>query len=348
MNNSRLLWPDYVKALAIWMVVFCHANVSVKWVYDFIVMFHMPVFFIISGFFDKGKFLSWQLLRKYISQLLIPYFFFNVLALTVCWVSPYLHPELYPGQQTFYEIYRSAIIGIFLFEDKVTMYSMLPCLPLWFLPALFFIKLAFAGVINLSNLLKRNVLWTLIVVSFFLMLCGFLLPNSFNFFSFHSSLLSFPFYLFGYIFREKLMNTVSLRNNVVIKLLVLLCCLTCLYYFGLPNGSISIDECYFGNSFIFFYLNGIIGFYCCYLFASLFSSKFDYFQEIGQSTISILGTHLYFCIIGKSIAVVFGYDASFFPLWVPALIASISCIAGVAIHRFFLKKCPAVIGRRKV
>lgn len=65
MNNQRILYIDYVKALAMILVIMGHvnfANHDIKaWVYSF----HMPVFFFITGFVIKtgGKLLvSTQLL----------------------------------------------------------------------------------------------------------------------------------------------------------------------------------------------------------------------------------------------------------------------------------------------
>lgn len=55
---KREVWADCVKALAIFLMVLCHFNLSSEISKQFIYMFHMPVFFLISGYFDKGLHLN--------------------------------------------------------------------------------------------------------------------------------------------------------------------------------------------------------------------------------------------------------------------------------------------------
>lgn len=52
--GKREVWADYVKALAIFLMVLGHFNLNSEASEQFIYMFHMPVFFLISGYFDKG------------------------------------------------------------------------------------------------------------------------------------------------------------------------------------------------------------------------------------------------------------------------------------------------------
>lgn len=106
----------------------------------------MPIFFFASGLFIKQKNLKTHLVKDF-KALLQPYFICSLLALSICWISPMLHPELYPGINTFFDIFKHAIIGIFIMEDKVTNYSFLPYGPLWFLPSLFIARLFFQLVI---------------------------------------------------------------------------------------------------------------------------------------------------------------------------------------------------------
>lgn len=85
-KKEREIWADYVKAIAIYLMVLCHFNLNSEIGKQFIWIFHMPVFFLISGYFDKGLPFSMDILKKDFRTLIIPYFFFSVCNLTICWV----------------------------------------------------------------------------------------------------------------------------------------------------------------------------------------------------------------------------------------------------------------------
>ena len=49
--TNRLIWIDWAKALAITLVVFGHTPIEKgNFLQNYIVVFHMPLFFFISGF----------------------------------------------------------------------------------------------------------------------------------------------------------------------------------------------------------------------------------------------------------------------------------------------------------
>ncbi|TCN26728.1 fucose 4-O-acetylase-like acetyltransferase [Mesobacillus foraminis] len=90
MKLKRIPWFDNIKGLLIFLVVFGHAievyrhtagNESVKYLYDVIYFFHMPLFIIISGYFYRPNkfdrvvkllsvFFIWQLVHGILSKLI--------------------------------------------------------------------------------------------------------------------------------------------------------------------------------------------------------------------------------------------------------------------------------------
>ena len=74
-ETKRIEWLDVIKALGIILVYFGHAHVSG---YIYIYMFHMPMFFIISGFCwneEKNRSMSFKAFaKKKFKAYMIPYF----------------------------------------------------------------------------------------------------------------------------------------------------------------------------------------------------------------------------------------------------------------------------------
>ena len=146
--NTRILWADQAKALAIWLMVICHFGLPYPKIVKFICIFHMPLFFFISGYFDKGTSLNLTYVKKCFKALIVPYFFFSICAFSICWVSPYLHPELY-NNDGLPKTFLKAFVGMFLMEDRVRPYAFMPLGPLWFLVALFEVKILFSLMIKI-------------------------------------------------------------------------------------------------------------------------------------------------------------------------------------------------------
>lgn len=87
-NNKRIIWIDYIKALAIFFVVFGHMidelAFNLPFLYVFIYSFHVPLFFLISGFLfgikqdiKQSSFKSYFM--KKFKNIILPYFFFSLL-----------------------------------------------------------------------------------------------------------------------------------------------------------------------------------------------------------------------------------------------------------------------------
>ena len=105
-------------------------------VFHFIYSFHMPLFFIVAGFFSKTEKLDSGILKKYSSRLLLPVL---VTMLLVILLSP-LH--YYTDKNFNYTI--SQVLSLFWAGDALpTKYGTLSLDSLWFLVALFWAKCLF-------------------------------------------------------------------------------------------------------------------------------------------------------------------------------------------------------------
>ncbi len=62
-GNSRLQYIDVLKGIAIILVLIGHRSVN-EYVTVFIYMFHMPLFFFISGYLDRMKEIEMKMVLK--------------------------------------------------------------------------------------------------------------------------------------------------------------------------------------------------------------------------------------------------------------------------------------------
>lgn len=189
MQKERYLYVDLVKALAIFLMVFCHTGITSPinvWVYAF----HMPVFFILSGLFiNPNKYGIYEFVEKRIKQILVPYFLF---ALIYC----FGHESLKDWTYILYASRDSLVIA--------KSFS-----PLWFLPCLFVSNVLF---FILARYISR--LDVLGMVSLSISCLGFILPKNLAGmgmpFSVNVALVSVIFVYSGYI-----LNRISLKWNAL-------------------------------------------------------------------------------------------------------------------------------------
>lgn len=126
MEKERFIWVDWVKSLGIYLVVLGHYDLSNKDVTGYIFMFHMALFFFISGFLmsESTMTMPWtKFLKKKINSLVLPYLLYNI----ICGIWPTM---LLATGRTFN--YDDLLIGTF-----IGMPLKMFCGPAWFLLALF-------------------------------------------------------------------------------------------------------------------------------------------------------------------------------------------------------------------
>lgn len=292
-ERKRVLWADYAKFIAIYLVVLGHADLSPGNFRNFIYLFHLPLFFIISGYFDNSLRYSFkENLFRNLKLLIIPYLCFNVINIPISWTSIYLHPELYPGIDSMKGLILSPLYGMFLGDDRVTSCSYLPCGPLWFLVALFVIKNCFYFLSRFACLLKIKLFEVLYWVSLILFFVALylLLGNRFPYYSLDSAFLSMPFYIMGFLMK-KVSIPISFEKKSISYVMGIFI-LVYLLLVGLTNGRVDIDAGVYGHNLVMFYLNGLLGSYLVLLLCGLFTKPIKIVQYVGANTMIVLGMHL--------------------------------------------------------
>ena len=80
MSNNRILWVDIAKGIGILLVLIGHVSQN-SYISSFIYSFHIPLFFIISGYLYKNK---KNYIRNKTTTILIPYLFFSIISFIYC------------------------------------------------------------------------------------------------------------------------------------------------------------------------------------------------------------------------------------------------------------------------
>lgn len=296
-DHYRQIWADYVKSFAIFFMVLCHAGVGIRnpWLSTFIYAFHMPVFFMLSGFFEhtNGRNSIKYGVKKSAKQLIVPYFVFNIFGLTYCWYGMLNHPEL-NNNITAMQILPHGLLGMFTFQLRQTDFSFLPNGVLWFLMALFECKLIFM----FSSLLYKKSKLGLSLYIFVLLIFSYIfISNRIELFVIGPTLLALPFYYVGYFLKKTdVLNKVSVDHHFVICIFsfIILCVLAPL------NGRPDIVAVWFGNNIILFYLNALIGSLMCISFSKCLGN-ITFLGYLGKNTLSVLCLHVFFVMVGKRV-----------------------------------------------
>ncbi len=166
---ERLDWIDYLKTIGILAVILGHTTSPLG---GFIYSWHMPLFFMLAGFFIKTDISLRSFVTKDFKRLLIPYFIFAIFGVIAESVKRLALNR--DGLDYLHEI-----LGIFLWMDMESL-SHTYAFVLWFLPVLFLSRLIVYFVQKIQGqLLQFFIILTMFYISFLVEL-PFGLDNAFN------------------------------------------------------------------------------------------------------------------------------------------------------------------------
>jgi fucose 4-O-acetylase-like acetyltransferase len=128
--RARIPWVDTLRFLGIYFIYLGHFGQSVPRIYPITYIFTVPLFFGLSGSMEalSSKTRFWPILYKKIRTILLPYFFFSAISLTLATI---LYEISFPGMIS---TLREIFIGL-----RNTLFAS----SLWFLPCLFLTELIF-------------------------------------------------------------------------------------------------------------------------------------------------------------------------------------------------------------
>lgn len=295
--KKRLHWLDIVKGEGILLVILGHCLDITKVPFHLIFTFHMPLFFVLSGYVYNGDIPLKELVIKKIKTLIFPFVSFYILGLGITLVVPCWRNQL---------TIEGVIKDLWLADPNAVNNS-----SIWFLVALFFVILTF-------RVVKQFNIFIEIILLMFLYLAGLWystarvrvwkynrLPLNWD-----VVLIAVVFFAVGYYFQYyKILDFVQknrLRCYIALGIGIIATC--CIY---LKNGYVNMHGLNFGNG-LFYFIGGICGSIAMISSALLISNSSGRIIEkvknvltwFGQQSIIVLGLQsvlirLYVIIVSK-------------------------------------------------
>ena len=220
--SERVDWVDTLKFIGILSVILGHINFPLN---GFIYTWHMPLFFMVSGFFIKFETSFKNFAVKNFKRLMIPYFIFSIIGLFMEILKRYLlHREALD--------YAHEVKGIFIDMDFAGLCNTYAFV-LWFLPTLFFSRI-FLYLIknNIPSLLLQSFAVVLLFMGSFYIDLPFGLDSALNSLIF--------VYAGNIIFEKRLPNILAFLSFVV---------LVVIYFFGF-NLNLDMASKVYSNKFL--------------------------------------------------------------------------------------------------
>ncbi|WP_291587570.1 acyltransferase family protein [Bacteroides sp.] len=328
----RIDWIDYGKVIGIYLVVLGHTNLFFSFK-DGIYIFHMPVFFFISGYlfsFSRNPVYK-DFVKKRFRQLIIPYVWINIITYLFWFVLGRHFGDDANANIPWYD----PLIGALLGNGSKLIHDV----PIWFLVCLFVVE-------NLFYLLFKRIKHFWIGLIIFIMVAylnytfnPYLMPFSFN-----TAIVAMIFYVFGYMMKEK---EFFRKSNV----LYLIIALGILIWASILNGRVEMYKNFYNNYFLFL-LGGTAGIIfivniCLYL-SSWFGDA-NWIKYLSNNTIIISGFHLMtFSFIKAVMVYILSIPLTVLEgkIGVNILFSIISMILCLPLIFFINKYCPFIIGRK--
>lgn len=331
---NRLNWIDWAKVIAISFVVFGHIpQERGGFPVNYIIQFHMPLFFFVSGFLTKKELFNKQTIKKYINTLIIPYLIYNIIFYPY-WVIRHLigcpNPEIYD--------FIKPLIGTIMLQHHTAYFESLNGVT-WFISALFIMRI----ILTICNKFKYCVIIIIIIGLFdaiiYLLNDHYMIVTDLPPIGFAKCL---PFFLIGHLCKQKKIIQDKVQKKDWYLFLGGICISLLTYYIAQGNKCVYM----FGIYFWIICISAICGLMSmCKLLDNVHSRIID---NISIGTIVIMGLH--WMLIGITnfiLTKVFHINGSIvYPWYIAVLITFIFIAALYPIILLFRKKYPIMLGKK--
>lgn len=292
----RLKYIDILKGFAIFLVVFGHVIVYQSQMARLIFSFHMPLFFIISGYlfnFKKYENNFSQFFKGRFRRLILPYF--TSVLLFFMYYLIYMSPKPFietPSAAILF-LLKNDIVSSLYGSGAINNFHITPVGPLWFLVALFCVEILFYFSLKLmknSSVLQKYIFYFIISYSGVIIGQKIFLPWSFDI-----SLVAIIFVFAGYELRKQnIIEKISALPNNIYLLIILISCI--LWYILSKHSFLCMSDRVYHNYFYIYIeviLASVVLFSLCYKIQNIqyFSSINKMFSFLGSETLIILIMH---------------------------------------------------------
>ncbi len=264
-SKVREFWIDNAKAIGIVLVVFGHLVLVETKITTFIYSFHMPLFFLISGYLHKNSISFKEGVKKDAQRL---YCYFYIITFVYWFIVVFLrHRNEYHGSLLQEGIIKP-FFGLLLGVGYDTSISRSTNDPLWFLIALFNIRIIYQYLVQITkNKIQYILLITVLLVGIVMCIkyAGYDL-----WFSLDSAVLALPFFISGVLLKSSGIIVKLLKQKVVNFVLMLAFCLAT-FYLVRYNGRSDINAAIWGQNIFAFYIVGFSGTFMIIALSSLLS-----------------------------------------------------------------------------
>lgn len=321
--KERILWIDLAKAIGIYLVVLGHSlqqEVPIEGnLRDFIYIFHMPLFFFLSGYLfnvREENFLAF--LKKSIYSLLVPYVFLNVVAFFL-WLPIYLHGH--------YDL-KLQIVRFLIGESHS------PAGPAWFLLCLFWVRL-------LAYFIKRSSLYVQVILILSCCILAYYFPFRI-YWCIDSAFIAFPFFMIGNYMKciGLMSNKTSINILLSLILFIVTIILSCI------QGNTDVNYRIMGAYPLLYFPSALMGVLMIVCGCSFIRKSNALIKTFASGSIIIMGLHGAF---GSYIGFLL---SMFFPMSItdhwfyPVLLCMVVMIVMYYPIIFLQNKCSKFIGGR--
>lgn len=281
-GSQRIEYIDLAKGFCIIFVVMAHISNNYNidfWLNDKITAFRMPLYYFLSGVFFKSYNGFKNFLKKKTNKLLIPFLFFY---LTTSCLLPYLLDIVKGNNSTSYSSFMDLLTSVY--------YESFSNSAIWFLLSLFLVNMLFYLFFCSTNLIAQNKTFVIVLVAMTIGCIGLLLSYlKINLpLYMDSSLTALPFFMAGYIVKNKT-NLMSPNKLDKYTLLVIIICFTIVCAFS--DGNLFFAKnIYSQRSIITLYPIGIIG-TIGILYCAKYITRLPFVSYLGRYSIIVLVTH---------------------------------------------------------
>lgn len=333
MRNENM---DALKGFGILLVVIGHVCTEMTGLVHWIYSFHMPLFFMISGYIEEEKMVNSNVgILKYIMRkaksLLYPYLIFSFIAS----IGSLIVLAYSKRWDVLWKTVYMRVFGIRITENHIG--------------AIWFLMVLFSAEVMAFYLKKRNKEWVICLVAL-IGSCLAVFDKNYQLpFLLEDAFLAVMFVYIGKLFKRYNWGSIILGKKYVPRVLFLLFFMvTIQLYAAMKNAKVDIYSLECGNIFLF-WIASILGGATFILFFNYIGEKYKWhiLNRIGKESLVIMATHWY---INTVLCIILSYffDLSyvldrkiFMILW--SIILTVICfLASLFIKRFlpFLIICP--------